>query len=263
MCKEGKNNIANKRFDILGVNVSVINMDDALRVIETAIKNKAKAYISVCPVSTIMSCQKNQVALESVNSATLVTPDGMPVVWLGKTKGHKNIKRVYGPDLMLKVCKVSSGKGYRNYFYGSRSSVLDRLSVNLKELFPDLNIAGKFSPSFDEAIVREDEVNIRMINASNSDILWVGLGSPKQDIWMRNHRDKLNVPVIIGVGAAFDFIAGTKKQAPAWMQKSGLEWFFRLVTEPKRLWKRYIFGNLKFLFLLLKESIKKRRVCER
>ena len=242
-------------FDILGVKISAINIDDAARFIDATINQKEKAYISVCPVSTIMECQKNPQALESVNSASLVTPDGMPVVWLGKVKKNRNVKRVYGPDLMLKVCEISQKKGYRNYFYGSTNSVLEKLTGNLKQKFPDLIISGVFSPPFGVMSAEEDEKNIQMINDSNSDILCVGLGSPKQDLWMHKHKDKINVPVMIGVGAAFDFISGTKKQAPKFVQRIGFEWLFRLICEPKRLWKRYVAGNTQFLYLITKELI--------
>lgn len=246
------------KFDILGVKVSAIDMEDARVFIEEAIQLKRKSYICTCPVSTIMECKKNKTVLASVNSAGLVTPDGMPVVWLGKMKGYSNVQRVYGPDLLLESCRVSERKGYRNYFYGSGVAVLESLQKNLRNTFPSLVISGAYSPPFRQLSEAEDEGIIKMINNSDSDILWVGLGSPKQDIWMYEHRDILNVPVIIGVGAAFDFIAGTKKQAPKLMQKIGMEWLFRLATEPRRLWKRYILGNTQFLYLICKETIEER-----
>lgn len=246
-----------KKFSILGVNISAINMQDALLVVRQAIEQKKKIYISVCPVSTIMECQKNTEIFTSVNSADLVTPDGMPIVWLGRLKGHNNIRRVYGPDLMLEVCRISGKRGFKNYFYGSHEQVLNKLQYKLKRLFPGLVVSGGYSPPFRKLSREEDEKIIQMINDSGSDILWVGLGSPKQDLWMNEHRDNLNVPVIIGVGAAFDFLSGAKKQAPLWMQRSALEWLFRLASEPRRLWKRYILGNAKFLFLLMKGLIGK------
>lgn len=244
-------------FNVLGVKVSAINMKDASDFIVKSAATREKVYISTCPVSTIMECQESAEILTSVNSADLVTPDGMPIVWLGKLKGHRDVRRVYGPDLMLEACRISGERGLKNYFYGSREQVLEKLQFKLKRLFPGLAVSGGYSPPFRELSRDEDEKIIQMINDSGSDILWVGLGSPKQDLWMNEHRDKLNVPVIVGVGAAFDFISGTKKQAPLWMQRSALEWLFRLISEPRRLWKRYIFGNAKFLFLLVKELIVK------
>lgn len=245
-----------KRFDILGVKISAIDIEDTVSIIEEAIRQRGKIHISVCPVSTIMACKNDDGVLESVNSADLVTPDGMPVVWIGRLKGFQNIKRVYGPDLMLEICRLSEKKFFRNYFYGSTHSVLERMKGKLMRMFPKLLISGMYSPPFRNLLPDEDKVINRMIDDANPDILWVGLGSPKQDTWMYEHRERLNVPVMIGVGAAFDFIAGTKKQAPKWMQIGGLEWLFRLISEPKRLWKRYILGNALFLYLLILDFIK-------
>lgn len=250
-----------RRLVVLGVKVSAINMGDACAAIEESIIQKEKGYISVCPVSTVMECQRDPLMLTSVNSAALVTPDGMPIVWLARLRGFADVRRVYGPDLMLEICRISSQKGYRNYFYGSSQETISRLQEKLKILFPCLNIAGAYSPPYRPLSEAEDEEIIRMINNARADILWVGLGSPKQDIWMYQHRDKINVPVMAGVGAAFDFISGAKKQAPRFMQKTGTEWLFRLCAEPKRLWKRYVLGNTRFLYLLGKEIMKER--CRR
>ena len=243
------------KFCILGVQISAIDMNDACSLVKEAVLKRQKKYICVCPVSTIMECKRNEKVLTSVNSADLVAPDGMPVVWLGKLKGYKDTEKVYGPDLMLEICRISGDRGYKNYFYGSTFEVLNKLNRKLKSIFPDFPLTGMYSPPFRDLSPKEDEEIIGMINEANPDVLWIGLGSPKQDIWMYEHRQKLNVPVIIGVGAAFDFIAGTKKQAPRWMQKIGMEWLFRLSSEPKRLWKRYAFGNTLFLYLITKELI--------
>lgn len=244
-----------EKFDILNVKISATNMNEACAAIENSIKRNDKGYVCVCPVSTIMECQADRKVLDSVNAAFLATPDGMPVVWLGRLKGRKNISRVYGPDLLLRICQISEQKGYRNYFYGSTPEVLEKLLDNLKKKFPDLAISGGYSPPFGKLSAEEDEKNIEMLNAADSDIIWVGLGSPKQDLWMNRHKGLLDSPVMIGVGAAFDFIAGTKKQAPTWMQRVGLEWFFRLISEPRRLWKRYLVGNSLFLFLVFRDFL--------
>ncbi|MCK9602802.1 MAG: WecB/TagA/CpsF family glycosyltransferase [Candidatus Omnitrophica bacterium] len=246
-----------KKFDLFGVNISAINMEYILESVENSILNKDRIYISTCPVGTVIECQKDEQVLKSVNSADLVTPDGMPVVWLGRLKGHKDITRVYGPDLMWEICAISENKGYRNYFYGSTPEVLSGLRKRLLVCLPGLKIAGYFSPPFYPLTEEEDKKIINMINNCKADILWVGLGSPKQDIWMHEHRDAIGAPVIIGVGAAFDFLSGLKKQAPRWMQRSGLEWLFRLITEPKRLWKRYLLGNSLFMILIVRGLIRK------
>lgn len=245
-----------QRFDILGVMMSAINMNDALKVVERLIAERRKGYVCVSPVSTILECYENEKIRDIVNQAALVTPDGMPSVWIGKRKGFQNMGRVYGPDLMKAVCNLSQVKGYRNFFYGATPEVLERLKTNLLVQFPKLNICGVCSPPFRALSDEEDRQLVEQINRAQADIVWVGLGSPKQDIWMAQHKDRLSAYVLCGVGAAFDFISGTKKQAPYWMQRCGLEWLFRLCTEPRRLWRRYLIGNTKFIYLLIKEKIK-------
>ena len=244
-------------INICGVRVSAVNILMACGIIEGWIKEKKKAYICVAPVSTIVDCQKDQSYQNIVNKADMVTPDGMPTVWLGKLAGNKDIQRTYGPDLMLALCAQSEEKGYRHYIYGGTEKTCQLLENVLKSKFPRLQIVGKYSPPFHPAFVPETDSILNEINRLNPDILWIGLGSPKQDYWMNFHRPKLNVPVMLGVGAAFDFLSGAKKQAPRWMQQSGLEWFFRLCSEPRRLWKRYLIGNALFIFYLIKHAISK------
>lgn len=248
----------NNRFYILNVGISAIDMDDACSVIEEAISRRQKRYICVCPVSTIMECKKNEKMLKSVNSADLATPDGMAVVWLGWMQGYKNIRRVYGPELMEKVCAISAKNGYKNYFYGSTQDVLGKLKERLIKRYPGLIISGMFSPPFRQSSSDEDNTIVEEININAPDIIWVALGSPKQDLWMYEHRDRLNAPVMIGVGAAFDFLAGTKPQAPRWIRGSGFEWLFRLLTEPKRLWRRYLVNNSLFIYYVTKECFLKK-----
>lgn len=248
-------------INILGLNISTLSMAETIDTIERWIREVKSRYVCACPVSTIIKCQHDKDFLEIVNSAGLATPDGMPLVWLSKLKGNRNAERVYGPDLMLAFCKLAQSRGYSNFFYGGKESVPEKLAMNLQQKFPRLKISGTFSPPFRELTDQEDNQIVEMINRAKPDVVWVGIGSPKQERWMAQHLDKINAAVMIGVGAAFDFISGTKKQAPKWMQKSGLEWMFRLITEPKRLWKRYLFGNPKFIYLLIKESLctKKRK----
>ena len=205
-----------------------------------------------------MECKKNEKVLRSVNSADLATPDGMPVVWIGRMWGYKNIRRVYGPELMQEVCGISVKNGYKNYFYGSSPEVLNKLREQLNEKYPGLITSGSFSPPFQQLTKDEDDKIVKEINNSNPDIVWVGLGSPKQDLWMYEHRDRLNAPVLIGVGAAFDFLAGTKPQAPRWIRDNGFEWLFRLITEPKRLWRRYLVNYPLFVYYLIIELVKQR-----
>ena len=245
------------KFCILEVKISAIDMDDACSLVEDAILKRQKKYICVCPVSTIMECKRNEKVLMSVNCADLATPDGMPVVWIGKMRGYKNIRRVYGPELMREICDISVKKGYKHYFYGSSQDTLNKLQERLSKEYSGLIISGSFSPPFRQLTEEEDNKIVEEINRSNPDIVWVGLGSPKQDLWMYEHRGRINAPVLIGIGAAFDFLAGVKPQASRWIRDNGFEWLFRLITEPKRLWRRYLINNCIFLYYIAKEVISK------
>ncbi|MBN1870270.1 MAG: WecB/TagA/CpsF family glycosyltransferase [Candidatus Omnitrophica bacterium] len=242
---------------VLGTKVSITNLDHANAYIEDCVKKREKTYICIAPVSTIVDAHADERYREIVNHSGLTTPDGMPLVWLGKWRGKRTISRTYGPDLMFKFFAISQTKGYKHYFYGGSQETNRLLVSRLREQFPGVNIVGDFPPSIMKVCQVESESVLRAINDAKPDVLWIGLGSPKQDYWMSNHRPLLDVPVMIGVGAAFDFIAGTKKQAPRWMHHAGLEWFFRLCCEPRRLWKRYLFGNTKFICLLLMNSFRK------
>lgn len=242
-------------FDVLGVRISAVNLKTALDQIEEWIANRVKTYICVAPVSTIMDCQDDKQYHKVIDGASMVTPDGMPLVWLANRRGLKFVGRTYGPDLLNAFCALSEDKGYRHFFYGG-SALTNRLLVeNLRKRFPKLLVAGEYAPAFLACGQKEKTSVIEQINSSGADILWVGLGSPKQDFWMAGHRSKVNVPVMIGVGAAFDFLAGTKRQAPGWIQKAGLEWLFRLCCEPLRLWRRYLLGNVRFLYLLVTKNL--------
>lgn len=245
------------KFYILNVGIAAIDMNDACSLIEDAISKRQKKYICTCPVSTIMECRRDEKVLLSVNSAYLVTPDGMPTVWMGRMRGYGNIKRVYGPELMQSICDISRRKGYKNYFYGSSESVLSRLKINLTKQYDGLIISGMHSPPFRQLTEEEENRIIDDINRSGSDIIWVGLGSPKQDLWMHKHRNRINASIMIGVGAAFDFLAGAKPQAPRWVRNNGFEWLFRLITEPRRLWRRYLIDNFLFIYYIVMESFSK------
>ncbi|MCB9771032.1 MAG: WecB/TagA/CpsF family glycosyltransferase [Candidatus Omnitrophica bacterium] len=247
-----------ENFQVLGVRISAVNLKIAARQIEEWIENRTKTYVCVAPVSTVMDCQDDARYRTIVNAAGMVTPDGMPIVWIGRRKAGKIVERTYGPDLMNMFCALSEDKGYKHYFYGG-SSATNRLLVEaLKRRFPKLAVVGQYAPAFLAIQQKEQESVLKQINNSGADVLWVGLGSPKQDYWMALHREEINVPVMIGAGAAFDFLAGTKAQAPLWMQRSGLEWVFRLCCEPRRLWRRYLVGNMRFIFLIIKNEIFKK-----
>jgi N-acetylglucosaminyldiphosphoundecaprenol N-acetyl-beta-D-mannosaminyltransferase len=236
-----------QRVNILGVGVSAINMDLAVESIDGWIARNEKQYVCVTPVASVVDCLRSDDLRAIFNRAGLVTPDGMPLVWLGRRLGNPQMARVYGPDLMLAVCERAAQRGYRHFFYGGADGVAQELAETLKRRIPGTQVAGTLTPPFRPLTPEEDEAHVRAINESGAHIVWIGLGAPKQEFWMAAHRDRLNAPLLIGVGAAFDFHTGRKPQAPRWMQRSGLEWLFRLATEPRRLWKRYLIGNSIFL----------------
>jgi N-acetylglucosaminyldiphosphoundecaprenol N-acetyl-beta-D-mannosaminyltransferase len=243
------------RVNVLGVGISAINMEVALTTIEDWIARHDSRYVCVTPVHSVMECRKDAALRRIFNASGLTTPDGMPLVWLSRLKGFRHVGRVYGPDLMLALCERSAGRGYRHFFYGGVEGVPDQLAAVLQERLPGLQVVGTYSPPFRPLTPEEDGQVVKMINKVDPDIVWVGLGSPKQERWMAAHVGRLTAPVLIGVGAAFDFHAGLKKQAPRWMQRSGLEWLFRLLTEPRRLWRRYLTNNPLFVTLVLLQAL--------
>lgn len=246
---------APERVNVLGVGISAITVARAVDVIEGWIAAADHQYVCVTGVHGVMESQDHPEVRDIHNCAGLVTPDGMPLVWLSRLKGYRHVDRVYGPDLMLACCAASVSKGYRHFLYGGAPGVPERLAAKLQERFRGLMIVGTWSPPFDEPTPVQERANIERINAANPDIVWVGLSTPKQERWMARHVGRLGAHVLIGVGAAFDFHAGLKRQAPRWMQRSGLEWLFRLGTEPRRLWRRYLSNNPRFVCRILLQAI--------
>ena len=244
-----------QRTNILGVGVSAINLPLCLRMLDKWIDNNESNYVTVTGVHGVIESHYNENIRRIHNSAGMVTPDGMPLVWLSRLKGHKIVNRVYGPDLMLAVCEHSLEKEYKHFFYGGANGTLDLLVDKLIKRFPGLHVCGTYSPPFRTMSPDEDNELMNKINQTKPDILWVGLGTPKQELWMAAHLELVDVPVLIGVGAAFDFLAGAKMQAPRWMQRSGLEWVFRLFSEPQRLWKRYLINNPLFVILIIGQAL--------
>ena len=247
------------RINVLGVGVSALNMEMALEIIEGWIERREPHYVCVTGVHGVMESQRDENLRRIHNRAGLVTPDGMPLVWLSRLKGFRHVERVYGPDLMLALCGRSAAKGYRHFFYGGAQGVPEQLAARLQERFPGLQVAGTFSPPFRPLTPEEDDQIIQMINEAAPDIVWVGLSTPKQERWMAEHVGRLTAPVLIGVGAAFDFLTGRKPQAPRWMQRAGLEWLFRLLTEPRRLWRRYLINNPLFVALVVLQALGARK----
>ena len=243
------------RFRILDVSISAVNLQETIVCIEEWIKNDHKDYVVLTGVHGIIEMQRDSRLKAINNSSGLTTPDGMPVVWLGRIKGFKNIEKVYAPDIMIETFKVSILKGYKHYFYGGNTGVADLLSKRLTSTFPGLNIVGTFCPPFRQLTTQEEEEIVKIINSAKPDIVWVGLGCPKQEYWIAHFRPLLDSPVLIGVGAGFDFLSGKKPLAPKWIKNSGFEWLFRLINDPRRLWPRYSRVVPKFMYLIIIDTL--------
>lgn len=228
-----------ERVDILGVRVSAINMELALETIAAWIARREPQYVTVTPLHAIIDCNEQPELLPIFNGSGMTTPDGMSIVWLLRRRGFKDVDRVYGPDLMQAVLDRSQATGWKHFFYGGAEGVAEELAAKLTAKYPRAIVAGTYTPPFRPLTPEEDAVVRERIRTSGADIVWVGISSPKQERWMVEHRGEVGAPVLIGVGAAYDFLSGRKKQAPRWIQRSGMEWLFRLATEPRRLWSRY------------------------
>jgi N-acetylglucosaminyldiphosphoundecaprenol N-acetyl-beta-D-mannosaminyltransferase len=233
--------------NVLGIRVSALNLDSATDAIERALDQKSNGYICVTGVHGVSEAQEDPAFRQVLNQAFLNTPDGMPMVWMGRLQGFKDMSRVYGPDLMLRVCEMSVRRGFTHFFYGGAEGVADELKRRLEQKFPGLKVAGTFTPPFRPLTDPEEKDLAALVSRLKPDIFWVGLSTPKQEKFMAGHWQCLDATLFFGVGAAFDFHAGRVRQAPRWMQRSGLEWFFRLCCEPRRLWKRYLKNNPLFI----------------
>jgi N-acetylglucosaminyldiphosphoundecaprenol N-acetyl-beta-D-mannosaminyltransferase len=244
---------------ILGVQTDAQTFTEAVTRLTHWATDTHPRYVCTCPVYTIMMCRENPAVKQAVNGADMVTADGMPVVWVQRRRGFPQAERVYGPDVMLALCAKTAGAGISHFFWGGQPGVADQLVGRLKAQFPRLNVAGAYTPPVADLETRPDPAVIERLNAANAQIIWVGLGSPKQDLWMSLYRPALSAPLFIGVGAAFDMLSGVRSQAPRWMQRSGLEWLFRLAQEPRRLARRYLVYNPLFVWHVLRESLDLRR----
>lgn len=240
------------RVDVLGVGISAVDPAMAIDRIAGWVERREPNYVCVTGVHGVTESLRDG-ALRSIhNTSGLTVPDGVPMVWCGRWAGARWMRRVYGPDLMLAVLQQAASRGWSSYFYGSSESTLRELVERLSAAIPGLRVAGTCAPPFRPLTRAEDDEIIDRINATNPDLVWVGLSTPKQERWMAAHRSELTAPVLLGVGAAFDFHAGAKRQAPRWMQRSGLEWLFRLICEPRRLWRRYLVGNTRFVVRIVR-----------
>jgi N-acetylglucosaminyldiphosphoundecaprenol N-acetyl-beta-D-mannosaminyltransferase len=243
---------------VLGIPVSALSMLETVTLIGGWIARGERHYVCTLDVHALVHSHGAADVRHIYQSASIVTPDGMPLVWLLRRAGHPLAERVCGPDLMPALFAQSQYAGHRHFLYGSTESTLQFLKNRLLARFPGAILAGQYSPPFRDLTFLEERDMIRRMNAAKPDIIWVGLGAPKQDRWMAAYRDRLNAPVLIGVGAAFDFMAGTIRRAPRFVQQSGFEWVYRVLQEPGRLSERYLKSNSWFAWLLLEEKWQRR-----
>lgn len=243
------------RIEILGSPVHAINMEQAVATIDEAIAAKRKGYVCVTGVHGLTEAYEQPDFRDILRGAFLVTPDGMPLSWIGWLKGHRTMNRVYGPDLMLEVLRSGVGKGHQHFLFGGASGVADDLKSSLEAKVPGVSIVGMYCPPFRPLSATEESALIEQVATAKPDVIWVGLSTPKQERFMRDYLAKLDTTLMLGVGAAFDFHTGRVRQAPPWMQRAGLEWFFRVCCEPRRLAKRYFRNNPLFVWRLVKEQL--------
>ncbi len=249
---------------MLGIPLALCGYGEVLDWIDAAVRRNEPSYMTAAAVHLVMLAQEDSAVREAVLGASLVVPDGQPLVWALRLYGHRQLRsRIYGPDLMLACCERAAARGTRMYLYGGRSeAAIVALALALRTRFPGLQIVGAYSPPhvggnpgapFREPTPEEDSKTVEEIDGSGAEIVWVGTGQPRQELWMARMRPRLQAPMLIGVGAAFDFHAGLVPQAPAWMGRHGLEWAYRLAREPRRLWRRYLRYNPRFVVAVARE----------
>ena len=241
---------------MLGVRVDAVQIPEAIKVVESWIEERGPArYVAVTGMHGVSVSREDAAFADILRHASLVVADGMPLVWLGRWQGFKQMRRrVYGPELMETFCRETGSK-YRHFFYGGAPGVADALAQAERQRW-GIQIAGTYCPPFRPLSEEQETEMQRLVEDTHPDVLWVGLSTPKQERWMYEHRNTLRVPVMLGVGAAFDLNTGRQKQAPTWMRENGLEWLFRLCSEPRRLWRRYIVNGSKFLWAVCVEQLR-------
>jgi N-acetylglucosaminyldiphosphoundecaprenol N-acetyl-beta-D-mannosaminyltransferase len=246
---------------VLGVPLALTDYEHTLDWIDAAVAARARSYVCVAAVHTVMACQEDPQLRAAVLGADFTVPDGQPLVWALSMLGHRLDDRVYGPELMERACARAARTGQRFFLYGGRNQgALAQLARSLRLRHPGLRIVGGYAPPFRALTHAEEQAVAADIERSGADVVWVGIGVPKQEKWMARMRPRLRTPVLIGVGAAFDFHAGLVPQAPARMQRVGLEWVFRLAQEPRRLWRRYLRYNPRFVVSFARQVGRERRV---
>ncbi|NKB23722.1 MAG: WecB/TagA/CpsF family glycosyltransferase [Kiritimatiellae bacterium] len=236
------------RVNILGTGIHTLNMKQAVEIILNAVDKKRKGYVCVTGVHGIIEAQKDPVFADILNQSFLTTPDGMPTVWTGRSKGHRQMDRVYGPDMMLEICHASVAKEYTHFLYGGKPGIAEDLSDRLKSRFPGIQVVGTYTPPFRPLKPNEESNLQELLSICKPDLFWVGLSTPKQEKFMAKYYNRFDTKLMIGVGAAFDVHTGHIIDAPHWVKRAGLQWFHRLLQDPKRLWRRYLINNPLFLW---------------
>jgi len=245
---------------ILGVPVALTDYADAISVMDRMVETRWRGYICAAPVHALMVAQDDEEMLAALRGSTLVVPDGMPLVWAANLLGESLDDRVYGPELMLRYSDRCAERGHRVWLYGGRDQgSLVQLALSMRRRHPGIKIVGGYSPPFRSLTNDEENALVQQVNEAKPDVLWVGIGVPKQEKWMARMRERLDVPVMCGVGAAFDFHAGRVPQAPPWMQDRGLEWIYRIAQEPRRLLPRYLYFNPRFVVAFARQYVAERR----
>jgi len=248
------------RFEVLGVPVDAVQIPEVIdRMASWIRRREACRYVTVTGMHGVTEARRDPSLRAVFRGAGMVVPDGMPLVWLGRLKGHGLRRRVYGPELMLEFCSATAREGFRHFFYGGAPGVAEDLAARMSARCPGLVVAGTHTPPFRPLLAPEAAAVREKINASGADIVWVGLSTPTQERWMADNGPGLKAPVLVGVGAAFDFHTGRVPQAPAWMRESGLEWLYRLCREPRRLWRRYLLRGPEFIWNVSLELMKLRQ----
>ena len=239
------------RANVLDVGISAVDMAQAIRECDELIMREDRGYVCVTGVHGVMEAQRDPEFRDILNRSFLSVPDGMPTVWVGRLQGHRRMRRVYGPDFMLGFCRHSVERGYRHFLYGGNESVAAELALSLRKRFPGLQVVGTFTPPFRALNEAEEQELTRIIGDCKPDVVWVGLSTPKQERFMARYLGRLDTKLMVGVGAAFDVHTGRMKDAPAWIKAAGLQWLHRLAQEPRRLAKRYLVNNPKFVIRIL------------
>ncbi|WP_211222814.1 WecB/TagA/CpsF family glycosyltransferase [Paludibacterium yongneupense] len=245
---------ARRRGRVIGASIDALDWDEALtKLLHWGAQHESRS-VFICNAHSVVTARRDPAFSAALARADMATPDGMPVAWMLRWQGFSAQQRINGPDLMWRYCQRAEAEGHSLYLYGASGDTLQALVAVLRRHFPRLAIAGWYSPPFRPLSPVEDQEVIERINASGANALFVGLGCPKQELWMDEHRGRINA-VMIGVGAAFDYHAGSVRRAPLWMQRHGLEWLHRLCSEPRRLWRRYLVTNTLFLFHALRQLL--------